>query len=283
MTIPIEQIALKNTIESLIRRYKADPIEAARMDSLGQMHPDPRLWFYIPHGRWFLGKKDNIPFQGSDSWFQSPDKIMITLSRLIEEEKIDFSLVRVGFTKNPKWLNKYYALRERVYREQLGFESYDGGETNYDRVGKIIVAILDGKVVAGVRLDYSSDHKMMYNDNPGEFFLYEDFIEKFDPTFQEGDVYSEICGLAIDKKMGGIFFTKFFICALKYALKSSRYVVGLSYPRLYQMYRVMFVRLGFEYKIFCYDNFKTKASYGKNSLNLKFEPMVIKSHSFQKV
>jgi hypothetical protein len=276
MTIPIEQIALKNTIESLLKRYREDPIEAARMDSLGQMHPDPRLWFYIPHGRWFLGKKDNIPFQGSDSWFQSPDKIINALRRLIEEKKIDLSLVKVGFTKNPKWLHQYYALRERVYRKQLGFESYEGGETSYDRAGKIIVAILDGKVVAGVRVDSSSDHKMMCNDNPEKGFLYKDIIREFDPTFQEGDVYSEICGLAIDKKMGGIFFANFVARVMKYAGKSSRYVVGLSYPDFYQICKVILIRLGYKYRIFCYNDFKTKDSYGVNSLNLKFEPMVIK-------
>ena len=177
-------------------------------DSANYSNPTPKIWFFISYGNWFLSKTEKQQVQGSDSWFNSPSKISQAINRPEKIEKIDLSKIEILVTKDPELLQQYYDLREREYRKKLGFENYNGQETTHDKTGDIMLGVFNGKVVAGARIDFSNKNKSMYNDNPEIGFNYKDIIKKFDPTFQDGDVYSEICGV-VDDNLGDKFFMKF--------------------------------------------------------------------------
>lgn len=49
-------------------------------------------------------------------------------------------------------LAEYYDLRERCFRDELGLAGFDGSEEERDRQGTILVAVANGRCVAGVRI-----------------------------------------------------------------------------------------------------------------------------------
>ena len=61
--------------------------------------------------------------------------------------------VEIFFTTDQKLLNQYYLLREKIYREDLEFNNYDGSETEYDRNGFVIIATCKDQVIGGIRIN----------------------------------------------------------------------------------------------------------------------------------
>jgi hypothetical protein len=55
-------------------------------------------------------------------------------------------------TRNVQLLDEYYQLRERCFRADLGLVDFDGSEEEQDKCSKIMVALLDGRCVGGVRI-----------------------------------------------------------------------------------------------------------------------------------
>lgn len=49
-------------------------------------------------------------------------------------------------------LAQYYDLRERCFRDDLGLAGFDGSEEERDRQGTILVAVENGRCIAGVRI-----------------------------------------------------------------------------------------------------------------------------------
>jgi len=60
---------------------------------------------------------------------------------------IDFRVCQEGTL-----LTEYYDLREQCFREDLGLTDFDGSEEDRDRQGTILVAVENGRCIAGVRI-----------------------------------------------------------------------------------------------------------------------------------
>ncbi len=235
-------------------------------------------WFLAFQNKWFLSKESKAVLPGHDSWFQNPLQATKIVHKANKRKKVDMSEVSFQLTKDPELLQQYYDLRERNYRAKLGFENYNGQETDYDKTGDIFLEVLNGKTVFGARVDFSNKNKLMYNDNPDNGFYYKDVIKKFDQSFQDHDIYSEICGLVFDGKIENHAFIKFFNNLVEHSIsQKARYVVGIAYPSFYKMYKIMFTRIGYDFVIF--DNIKLNVDgYGPNKFGLEFCPIVIKNY-----
>jgi hypothetical protein len=55
-------------------------------------------------------------------------------------------------SRNPRLLEQYYGLREHCFRKELGLPDFDGSEEKRDRQGQILLAVQDGRCIAGVRI-----------------------------------------------------------------------------------------------------------------------------------
>lgn len=267
-------------------------VASAQLSPLNQTN-DPytiATWFSFPQSQWFLSKSlSNNFINGIDKWFFDKNKFVTQnfinthFDFVNEKFKTQFApevnKISLSFTKDPQLLEQYYGLRERSYRSDLGFEKYNGCESDFDKRGDIMVATQNSKVVAGARIDLSNRSNLMCNDNPQNGFFYKDVIKKFDQTFSESDTYSEICALVISEGMKNKFLLARLVTLLIRFSKESgcKYSVGIAYPNLCDFYRVMFKSYGDNFKIFndisCpYDHKK----YGSNRYDLVFHPMVLK-------
>ncbi|MFT6077671.1 MAG: hypothetical protein ACJATU_000881, partial [Rickettsiales bacterium] len=157
-------------------------------------------WFFMPQEQWFLNGSLQDLVEGCESWFDSVMKI--DRKPAPKKKKIDVSKITIISTQDPDLLKQYYDLRERQYRKKLGFEQYDGQENEYDKIGDIMVALYAGKVIAGGRVDYSNKIKIMCNDDPVSGFTYQSLLKRFDSDANQEDIFSEICGLAVNERMG---------------------------------------------------------------------------------
>jgi GNAT superfamily N-acetyltransferase len=55
-------------------------------------------------------------------------------------------------TRDPQWLNQYYALRNQCFKSDLGLPDFDGAEEVHDRQGHIVIARSEGQCIAGARI-----------------------------------------------------------------------------------------------------------------------------------
>lgn len=237
-----------------------------------QLDENADSWFSMPQKEWFLVEGRHKISSGMDSWF-SPD-YQENLLDLLESRKSNIELV---FTKDPDLLKQYYNLREKSYRQKLGFDKYSGAENDFDKKSDIVVGLQNGKVVAGARIDFSNRQEFMYNDQPKNNFFYKDLLKKYDPNFNN-DLYSEICGLVIGKQVrDNLFFPKFFDSLVNYCKKvDCRYVVGVSYPIFCKRSSMMFERLGYNFKVFYDTEYPFDNAKHGNELSFTFYPIVIK-------
>lgn len=249
----------------------------------GDNFPDKtKQWFFIPYDHWFLSHDEKEPMQGNFSWFDSVVNTVKKATKAIKRKRIDFSETRIVIARNPESLKQYYDLREKLYRKKLGFTDYNGQENVFDKTGNVILAIYNEKVIAGARLDFSDCHPkgLMYNDNPEDNgFTYKDIIKKFDPDFREGDIYAEICGLVVDGRVAADFFPRFFEILVNHSKNmDSRYVVGVSYPKLCTGLANIFRSFGYNAMVLDDIEFKIKNTHGNNRLSLRFSPIIIKNY-----
>lgn len=262
------------------------PNQANSTHSNSQYLSNIGIWFSFPQSQWFLSRSiPNNFINGIDKWFFDKNKFTqsfvnanFTNKNFIKEKTAEANKIELVFTKDPTLLEQYYKLREDTYRTELGFEKYDGSENDFDRRGEIMIATQNNNVVAGARLDLSSANKNMYNDYPEHGFVYRDIIKKFDPTFSDDDIYSEICGLVLGKFVkNSYFFPRFFNSLVKQASSNNcRYVVGIAYPVLCRLYNMMFKHLGYNFKIFYDIRHPFNSNKHGNKLKLVFCPIVIK-------
>lgn len=70
----------------------------------------------------------------------------------MQENEVEPMSVEFKVTRDPRLLEQYYTLREECFREELGLPDFDGSEQEEDRKGHVLLAIKDGRCVAGIRI-----------------------------------------------------------------------------------------------------------------------------------
>ena len=66
-------------------------------------------------------------------------------------EVVELSIV-YKLSRDPQLLEQYYQLREQCFRKELGLPFFDGSEEEQDRQGQILLAVQDGRCIAGARI-----------------------------------------------------------------------------------------------------------------------------------
>jgi hypothetical protein len=186
-----------------------------------------------------------IPFSSSDNLEKIQERF---LGKKDTQED-----VRVFLTKDQSLLNQYYKLREKCYREDNGWTDYDGSENISDKIGRIVVAVKDEKVVGGMRLlmsDQMEEAKIKSpNEEPEEGFTYKILLEKIGMNVSVP--YSEISAIAVAKECRDREVTKKMFDVLTKTSESYGCccVLGVAVSVTCRDYRIAFNSIGYKLNI----------------------------------
>jgi len=154
-------------------------------------------------------------------------------------------------TKDKKYLDQYYALRQGICKEENGWETYDGSENHFDKNGDIIV-ILDAnkKVVGGARFMISDSSEYLYSEIPNSEFTYKNVFSKIGID-SKSFKFAEISSFVIESSFRDRSGTEVMLQSLiKKALSHNcKYIVGISSMARCRNYKIVFNKLGYELKI----------------------------------
>ena len=187
-----------------------------------------KLWFCVPYNSWFLSKDDTQQIQGIESWFDSPAEVCRMINKPKKRKKVDLSLIDVQISKDPELLQQYYDLRQASYKAKWGFANYNGQENEWDRNGKIFLAIFDGKVIAGARLLVSSDVPYLTFEDPAQHFTYSEICKNIAIDLSEA-LYGEISAFAVDRNFSGQILDNIYFRAIDYCRANNiKYILGVA-------------------------------------------------------
>ncbi|MFT5703947.1 MAG: hypothetical protein ACI9TO_001327 [Rickettsiales bacterium] len=206
------------------------------------------FWFYIPHHKWFLSSKETELIQGKGDWVskEKTNKVVKDINAKKTQIKINPDEVEIVETKDPELLSQYYALRESIYRKEWGFVNYDGRENEFDRKGKIFLGVLNGKVVAGVKVVISSDFRYLSHEYPEKDFTYQKICRNQNINVDLSNVlYSEISALIISRDLKKGFLDKIFQFITNYNKDHKiKYMFGVADRANIRDYKQSFKKIG---------------------------------------
>lgn len=111
-----------------------------------------------------------------------------------EEERVS-----IFITDDRALLDQYYNLRNDIFQGERGWVSQEWFENDFDRKGKIAVAVDEsGKVVGGLRVMTSVDNDHLSDEFPGTEFTYPNLFEKM--GLNKDLAYAEIDGVIVVKE-----------------------------------------------------------------------------------
>jgi len=203
-----------------------------------------KLWFCVPYNSWFLSKDDTQQIQGIESWFDSPAEVYRMINKPKKRKKVDLSLIDVQISKDPELLQQYYDLREYAYRNYSGYKNYSGSENEWDRNGKIFLAVLDGKVIAGARLLVSSDVPYLTFEDPAQHFTYSEICKNIAIDLSEA-LYGEISAFAVDRNFSNQIIDNIFFSIGGYCRANNiKYILGVADLKCNRDYKIALSKIG---------------------------------------
>ncbi|MEH6570596.1 MAG: GNAT family N-acetyltransferase [Halioglobus sp.] len=107
--------------------------------------------------------------------------------------------IEFKLTQDPHLLQEYYALREQCFRNELGLSDFDGSEDEQDRQGQILLAIQDGRCIAGARISPTVQLQSQINQlelKPNTCCMWERFV--FDPAVRSVTLIREYVSYLIE-------------------------------------------------------------------------------------
>jgi hypothetical protein len=174
------------------------------------------------------------------------DGIVANVKHLQESAEV---ALEVFETKDPELLRQYYELRHDAYRNENGWAEYDGAECEYDKQGRIIVAVKNGKVVGGVRAMISNECDHLSNEIPGSEYVYAPIIAKYDS--RENLTFFEISAVVVAKgeRNGKVSGELFWHALRKAKVLSCDYLCGVAMVVTCRDYRRIFNSFGYQIEI----------------------------------
>ncbi len=160
------------------------------------------------------------------------------------------SETEVFFTKDRDLLNQYYALRHEIYCNENGWTNYPTAESDFDRKGKIIVAVKDGKVIGGMRLLISNQVDHFPNEELGTEFTYRNFLQKV--GLDQDAVIAEISSFFVEKNnRDSTVSTMMFRRASEEAeISNCSYIVAVAMPLVCRSNKKYLGRIGYRAEVF---------------------------------
>ncbi len=179
------------------------------------------------------------------------------------DEAFDYSAnFEVRFTKDPMVLSQYYILREKCFREVddeyrarhpedcVYWSDYDGSENIDDKRGKILVALHNGKVVAGMRFLLCDWTDYTLNEVPEAKFTHREFLKTV--GLDHNATYAEIDDILIDEnfRSQGLIEKMFNTLIEESKRYNCKYLIGIAVKVSCRNDRRVFHRLGYKFDIF---------------------------------
>jgi len=205
-----------------------------------------------------------IPLFNSDTL----EKIQERFLHTAEKKELD-----VFFTKDKDLLNQYYSLRDRCFKEDSGWDEYDGSEVSADVKGRILIATnSERRVVGGMRILMPRSDGYSANDHIDDGLTIKNFLQK--SGLNSEAEYSEISAVAVEKEFRNrVLMKEMFTIVIKESLaQKCDYVIGVGILVACRDYRIIFRSLG--YKLDIGQNFTWTGRKTKNGYASRF-PMVV--------
>lgn len=167
------------------------------------------------------------------------------------ESRVSADKIKVFTSSDPVLLERYYQLRHETFRNENGWQEYDGSESNYDKEGKIVIATNDkGDVIGGGRIMFSNLSEIMSSEYPEEGFGYKE-IMKQSGIDTDTKFFSEVSAFVVAKEYRNRYITELMLeMATKVSAENKcAYVIGIGNILCCRDYRMIFKKLGYELTI----------------------------------
>lgn len=154
--------------------------------------------------------------------------------------------VKIFITNDKNFLDQYYELRNDIFRNERGWKNHEWFENEFDRAGKIVVAIdEDKKVIGGLRVMTSVNNDHLSDEFPGTEFVYPNLFDKMglDKTL----AYAEIDGVVVLKEHRNRYVMKEVVrVAAEYAESlNCAYLIGIAPLHICRNDRAVFRSIGY--------------------------------------
>lgn len=171
------------------------------------------------------------------------------------------SEMKVFVTTDEDLLRQYYDLRHKAYNEENGWEGFDGSENEFDRNGKIGVAVKEGKVVGGVRVMFSDQCNYFSNEIPGTQYEYSKVIRKYDE--RDNLIIGDIAGFVVHKDYRDRATAKKLLqlCLEESVKYGCHYMFAVAISMVCRNYRIIYRSLGYYVEIVINYPWKEKEVY----------------------
>ncbi len=223
-------------------------------------------WFFSPKNSWFLSKRSKVILPGKDSWFVNPLTAAKVVYKASRRKKISLNDVTITITKDPELLQQYYDLRDKEYKDYNGWVEYDGAENDFDRKANIMVAVKDGKVIAGLRV--SVPHTgYLSNEVPEKSFTYKEICHSCGIGL-EGVKYIEVSAIVLDRKADNVLLSKMLRDIVVYCRSNDiKYMFGVSTQKCNRDYRATLKAIGVASVIVDQIEAPKKSKYNNEPMN----------------
>ncbi|MFT6332758.1 MAG: hypothetical protein ACJAW3_001103 [Lentimonas sp.] len=221
-------------------------IHSNPQDQALEVRSDPHdNWFFVPEYKWCIVVPKPAKKEKKRKWYEPIVRFARKIAGFLGfGKKIDASEVDVELTRSNDILSQYYSLREEIYQNDSGYKNYSGMENNFDKNGRIFVALYKGRVVAGARLVVSSDAPYLPHESSVDNFTYKEICRTIDMDLGS-DMYCEVSALVIGKKFRKNLIQKMFKDMVGYCSKNEiRYIFGVANMKCNRDYRVSLSKIG---------------------------------------
>lgn len=191
---------------------------------------------------------------------------------LIQENRFG---LKVFFSRDKKFIDQYYALRDEIYKFENGWAYYDGSEKEFDRVGRLLIVAKGDRVVGGCRLMFSDECKYFSNEHPGTIFQYKKVLERYEAKYWAETginphdlVLSEISAVVASKdaRNNEIVESMFVILAKSSEERSCYSICGVAQVNLCRFYRIAWNKLKYELEIVMTNPWDKKKTYNYDQM-----------------
>lgn len=137
--------------------------------------------------------------------------------------------VEAFITTDKNFLNQYYQLRNEVFQNEKGWNSRNWLENEFDRKGKIVIAINENKeVIGGLRIMSSTNNANLSDEYPGTIYTYRNLLARLAFDYQAD--YVEFDGMVIKPEYRNRkVILEIVSAAVSYSLSlGCRYMIALS-------------------------------------------------------
>jgi hypothetical protein len=227
-------------------------------------------WFLAFQNQWFLSKESKVFLPGKDTWFANPLQTAKIVHKAGRSKRVDISKVKIQITKDPELLQQYYDLREREYIREWGFVGYSGQEDEFDRKGNIVLAIEDGKVIAGLRVSIPNTGYLS-NEDLEKNFTYKEICKSCGIDLEKV-TYVEVSAVVVERVACGALLVRMFSDVIMDCRSGGiKYMFGVSTAGCNRDYRATLKTIGI--KSFVVD--KIEAPKKSRYNNVSMYPIVV--------